>query len=294
MRRSNGFTLVELLVVVGVIALLIAILLPALQKAREQARRIACASNMRQYVTALTMYSVQFRTYPYFVFPSNWGTVDAGNHPYQYTLDGYQFWPGNEKLIGVPVDRPAVRRRQRHLLDRQGPDRPQPRARLPRHRLHFHFGQGDPHHRRRGRLGLLGTRRGTRTSGCCPTAKTPKYAAFFAYVGPGTNWLRGVHLEQSAGDVPARAAGRDIALIASARRTATSRAIRGGASRGRSSSSTARRSSRTDPGPVGNTYAPHAPFTRLGFANQLPNFAHFRNYGWTDGHVEGLTSLYGY
>ena len=35
-------------------------------------------------------------------------------------------------------------------------------------------------------------------------------------------------------------------------------------------------------------------YTRLGFANQLPSAAHFRNYGWTDGHVEGLTSLYGY
>jgi prepilin-type N-terminal cleavage/methylation domain-containing protein/prepilin-type processing-associated H-X9-DG protein len=60
-HRPKGFTLIELLVVISIIALLLAILMPSLSKAKQQARRLICSSNMRQMGIALKTYLMDNR-----------------------------------------------------------------------------------------------------------------------------------------------------------------------------------------------------------------------------------------
>ena len=57
-RQNHGFTLVELLVVIGIIAVLISLILPALNKVRGSAMATACTSNQRQVLISLLMYSI--------------------------------------------------------------------------------------------------------------------------------------------------------------------------------------------------------------------------------------------
>src|SRR6185503_7949764 len=61
--NRKAFTLVELLVVIGIIAVLIGVLLPALNKARAQSQSVACLSNMRQLGQALNMFAQEHKGY---------------------------------------------------------------------------------------------------------------------------------------------------------------------------------------------------------------------------------------
>jgi prepilin-type N-terminal cleavage/methylation domain-containing protein/prepilin-type processing-associated H-X9-DG protein len=86
---KRGFTLVELLVVIGIIALLISILLPALRKAQETARRVHCASNMKTLTTAYMLYCDDNKQ----ILPDSWPDrqpVNARTQIPWHRGDGYQ------------------------------------------------------------------------------------------------------------------------------------------------------------------------------------------------------------
>jgi prepilin-type N-terminal cleavage/methylation domain-containing protein len=86
--RRSGFSLVELLVVIGIISLLIGILLPSLNKAQNAARKVACAANMRQLGAAIFMYGNDYRGW---IFPV--GAWDDPSAPGQFLSLGSNVEP---------------------------------------------------------------------------------------------------------------------------------------------------------------------------------------------------------
>ena len=85
-RKSIGFTLVELLVVMAIISILAAMLLPSLARARQQARGAACKSNLKQIGYSMGMYQTDYNE----LFPT------SANTPFTYFVDGWQaLWPAD-------------------------------------------------------------------------------------------------------------------------------------------------------------------------------------------------------
>jgi prepilin-type N-terminal cleavage/methylation domain-containing protein len=119
-RRANlrGFSLVELLVVIGIIALLIGVLLPALGKAREQGNKVKCLSNMRQVGMQLLIYSQHWDGC---MFPPGRGD----DKPIQERWPNYVFEPGryDPPELFCPSDPEPVNRHSyilnNHLTDHQ-------------------------------------------------------------------------------------------------------------------------------------------------------------------------------
>ncbi len=103
-RLRHGFTLIELLVVISILALLVSLLLPALGRAREQARRVVCAGNLRQVGMGLVVYAQDVGRGR---LPSTGPGGAWGGHFYNSRVN---LWNNFLNVFGEPLGAPTTAR----------------------------------------------------------------------------------------------------------------------------------------------------------------------------------------
>ena len=110
-RRTaqRSFTLIELLVVVAVIAILVALLLPVLNNARRQARRVVCASNLRQHGMAFMMYAADHDRQLPLIMRDAWGPSGLNPVPLIIWLGASHRGTLTPPNAGSPLDVSAYR-----------------------------------------------------------------------------------------------------------------------------------------------------------------------------------------
>lgn len=102
-RTKSAFTLIELLVVIAIIAILAAILFPVFGRARENARRSSCQSNLKQIGLGITQYTQDYdEIQPFVSTAGNW-SVDGWMHTLQPYVKSYQVFKCPSDTIADPA-----------------------------------------------------------------------------------------------------------------------------------------------------------------------------------------------
>ena len=110
--RRHAFSLIELMVVIGIIAVLIAMLLPALQRARQQARSVQCKSNLQQIGQALIIYSNVWNGW---IYPPNLGANRLPEERWPIHVFKPAVW--NPPVMKCPSDAPDMAEDHSYILN---------------------------------------------------------------------------------------------------------------------------------------------------------------------------------